>query len=74
MVEQVTFNHLVADSSSAQSTTFMPEETHEEQILRCLKTMVENVEVLMEHREDGELYFSLVDPTTLANDTYVYEL
>ncbi len=72
MVEQYSFKVLVADSSSAQSTTFMPEETQEEQIMSCLKTMVETGEVLMEHREDGELYFSLNEAA--LHEPYVYEL
>ena len=72
MVEQATFNRLVADSSSAQSTTFMPEETHEEQVLRVLGEMVKAGEVNMEQHEDGELYFSLNE--TVAKEPYVYEL
>lgn len=72
MVEQVTFNHLVADSSSAQSTTFMPNETHEEQVIRVLGEMVATGEVKMEQQEDGELYFSLNE--TVVKEPYVYEL
>ena len=72
MVEQATFNRLVADSSSAQSTTFMPEETHEEQVLRVLGEMVTTGEVNMEQHEDGELYFSLNE--TVVKEPYVFEL
>ena len=53
----------------------MPEdtnETYEEQVMRCLSQMVVTGEVLMERREDGQLYFSLND-TTPTKD-YVYEL
>ena len=48
-----------------------PNETHEEQVLRVLKEMVQTGEVLMEHHEDGEVYFSL-NQTKLPD--YVYEL
>ncbi len=48
-----------------------PEETHEEQVLRVLKEMVESGEVLMEHHEDGEVYFSLKQNKL---PDYVYEL
>ena len=40
-----------------------PQETHEEQVFRVLKEMVESGEVLMEER-DGELYFTLADTPT----------
>ena len=66
------FNQFVAGSSPAQSTTFMPEETHEEQVLRVLGEMVKAGEVNMEQHEDGELYFSLNE--TVAKEPYVYEL
>lgn len=46
------------------------QETHEEQVMRCLKEMVQDGQVLMEHREDGELYFSLAEPVLDTNDPY----
>ena len=72
MVEQCPFKALVEGSSPSQSTTFMPEETHEEQVIRVLGEMVTTGEVNMEQREDGELYFSLNE--TVAKEPYVYEL
>jgi hypothetical protein len=50
----------------------MPNETHEEQVLRVLGEMVKAGEVNMEQHEDGELYFSLNE--TVAKEPYVYEL
>lgn len=50
----------------------MPNETHEEQVLRVLGEMVKAGEVNMEQREDGELYFSLNE--TVSKEPYVYEL
>ena len=50
----------------------MPNETHEEQVLRVLGEMVATGEVNMEQHEDGELYFSLSE--TVAKEPYVYEL
>jgi len=46
------------------------DETHEEQVMRCLKEMVEDGQVLMEHGEDGELYFSLAEPVVEPVEPY----
>ena len=46
-------------------------ETEEEQLTRVLSEMVKSGELLMEER-DGELYFSLNQPT--PSKDYVYEL
>jgi polyhydroxyalkanoate synthesis regulator phasin len=38
------------------------EETHEDQVFRVLKEMVKNGEITYKEGEDGEIYFSLVEP------------
>ena len=50
----------------------MPNETHEEQVIRVLGEMVATGEVNMEQHEDGELYFCLSEAA--PKEPYVYEL
>lgn len=40
------------------------EETHEQQVFRVLKEMVESGQLSYKEGEDGELYFSLAEPAS----------